>query len=123
MRKTNYGTIAEGDELNENEKALEEIKYFASLTDTPVVEGETAISIPFVAKIMRELEREFMNVSYMFADSQKKYDACIEENQRLKGYINKLKGKMSDCLERNFESDEDVIAEVIDLIDDYYMGF
>lgn len=58
MRKTNYGTYAEGDELNENEKALNKIVECAESVGIEVAEGKTAISIPFVAEVIERLEAE-----------------------------------------------------------------
>ena len=57
-RKTLYGTLAQDEELNENEKAMLYIKECAELVGLEVIEGKTAFSIIFMAEIMRRLRKK-----------------------------------------------------------------
>ncbi len=58
MRKSNYGTLTNNEELNENEIALNYIIKCAREVGIEVEYGKTAISIPFIANVMKTIKGE-----------------------------------------------------------------
>ena len=55
MRKTIYGMLVDDDGMNDNEKAMLYIKECAESVGIEVIEGKTAFSMQFMARVMCKL--------------------------------------------------------------------
>ena len=57
LRQTIYGVLVDDDgNLNKNERALKYIVDCARVVGVEVIEGETAINMPFIAEVMKRME-------------------------------------------------------------------